>query len=371
MKAWNVISIIFAWIISIALVLALVATPVVMSALSLLNPKTLTDVLTETLIGDQKKSASEEIDGAQIALLASDSDTAAKNESVDALITPEMVKDLLGVEVDKEGLEEVVKSKPMQKVLSAYTEDLTNVITGSGETKFDGNAIKKIVDENLEEIVDVLQEVSPELAEKSKEELRDQIRTTVEDKADAFVQELPKAEEVKEDLVEEIPAAETVFSVLAKKTALKWGIIGGLVLLAVIIFFLRYPGFRGLRWLAVDLFVASGIGALLCVALKVVSPMMAQLMEDGPAAVTTLVNSVLSVLTNGLIWRFAVMLGSGVVLLVGYILIKKFRKESVVVEEAAEEVLVEETADAPVAEAVEAADEAAEEAETAEEPETV
>jgi len=43
----------------------------------------------------------------------------------------------------------------------------------------------------------------------------------------------------------------------------------------------------------------------------------------------------------------------------------------VVVEEAAEEVLVEETADAPVAEAVEAADEAAEEAETAEEPETV
>ncbi len=377
MKTLNVLGIVFAWIISIVLVVALVVTPVVMSAMSLLNPKTLTAVLTETLTAEPRESAdaSGAVDGAEIMLLATDSDTATKNDSAEALITPEMVKDLLGVEVDEKGLKEVLASDPMQEVLSAYTEDLTNVITGDGEAKFNGDEVKKIVNKNLDEIVEVLQKVSPELAEKSVEELRDQIRTTVEDKADSFVEVLPNPEEVKEDLVNEVPVAEDVLNILAKKNLLKWGLIGALVVLAVIIFFLRFRGFRGLRWLAVDLFVAAGIGAVVCVALVVISPIvLASLEKNGVAAVSALLSAVIATLTSGLIWRYAVMLGAGVVLLVGYIVLKRIGRKSAAVEVSAEEpVALEESVDTEEPVAVEAPAEETEVAEetTAEEAETV
>ncbi len=357
MKALNVFGIIFAWIVSIALVIALVAAPIVMSALSFLKPVTVTNLVSSIVTAGLQgatSSAKEEYvpvsagtEGAQLTLLADGN--AAQSNSAASVIDPDTVKNMLGVEVDAATLEKVLTSDTMNDLLGAYTEDLANAISGSGESTFNADKIKQIVNDNLDEIVSVIQEVTPEL---SAEELKNQIQKAVDDNAEAIVDALPKAEDIKNELVGENPVVGILFTIMAKKTVIQAAIIGALVLLMVIIFFLRFPGFRGLRWLAVDLFVAGGIGALLCVGLKVVTPIALNgLAFEVEAMTITILSTVLTTLTNGLIWRFAVILVAGGVSLTGYLLIKKFRNKNTVLEEMSEElVALEEPAEETVAE---------------------
>lgn len=368
MKVLNVFGIILAWIVSIALIVMLIVTPMLLSALSLLKPETITNALTSSITGGNQgpsSSAKEDgfvpvsagTEGAQLTLLSTGSDMAVADAQGDldlSLVDPDMVKDLLGIEVDEKALEKVLTSNVVNELVGTYTEDLANVIAGNGESKFNSETIKEIVNDNMDEIVDVLQQVSPELAETPKEELKSQIQTAVDKGADAIVEALPKPEEIKENLVSESPEAEMLFTILAKKNEIKMAIIGVVVVLSALIFFLRFPGFRGLRWLAVDLFVAGGINGILCAGLKVAGPMIMTTMEaEGETMATALVGSILSAFTNGMIWRTAVMLGSGVVLLMGYILIKKFRNKAAVAEESAEEpVALEEPAAAEETETV-------------------
>lgn len=374
MKALNVIGIILAWILSICLVLWLVVTPMVLSGLSFLEPETITKVVSSTLTGGAQSpssSAKEDfvpvsagMEGAQLTLLA-DGDE-AQQSGVASFINPDMVKDLFGVEVDAATLGKVLASDAVNDLLGAYTEDLTNVITGNGESTFNGETIKRIVNDNIDEIVEVVQEIAPEL---STDELKTQIQTAVNENADKIVEALPKAEDLKNDLAGENPIVGILFAIMAKKDTIKAAFVGVAVALCVVIFFLRFPGLRGMRWLAVDLFVAGGIGAVICVVLKMVAPnALAHLSSEGGVAIAGLVGSVLSAFTGGLIWRFAVMLACGAVLLVGYILIKKFRNKKAAVEDAAEEpVVLEEpaTVEEPVAEETEVVEQpVAEEIET-------
>ena len=57
MKAWNIVGIIVAWVLSIAMVLMLAVAPLSLSALSLLDAKNITDLVGEALQGVGKPAA--------------------------------------------------------------------------------------------------------------------------------------------------------------------------------------------------------------------------------------------------------------------------------------------------------------------------
>lgn len=333
MKVLNVFGIIFAWILSIALVIALMVTPLLVSVLDLLKPETITKVATSLLTGGATSSAKEDemviqtasTQGVRLTLLADGDAAAAGSQSAaSSLITPEMLEGMLGVKVDESALEKVLKSDTVNDLLGAYTDDLANAIAG-GESKFNADTIKKIANDNMDEIVNIIQEAVPDMAGISKDELKSQIQTAIDQNAEQIVQALPKVEDIKESLVGENPAIEIAFTVLAKKNQIKLAIVGMSVVLAIIIFFLRFPGFRGLRWLAVDLFVAGGLGGVLVAALKVGQTMILGMMASEPM-VAAIVKPLLTTLSNGMLWRTIVIVVVGGVSLAGYIVLKKVRK---------------------------------------------
>ena len=368
MKVLKALCGVLAGFLSTILVVLLIVSPILLSVLDILKPETITNAFTSVISSGATSSAKEEgtsvymgEENVQLSLLA-DGDTAqsaATNPVLD-LITPEMVKDMLGVEVETGALQNILKSEAatntINDILGAYTEDLTGAITGKGETKFTADTIKKIASDNVDKIVDVLQQEVPEMAERPKEELKTEIQTAIENNAEAIVQALPKAEDIKENLIGSLDATmqklvNACLWCIANKAMLNWIAFGACALLAVIIFFLRIWGFKGLRQLAVDMFVSGGIGVLLSVAMKVVGGKIPELMEGEATAAANALTTVATGLSNGLLWRTVTIVVVGGVSLAGFIVLNKFVVNKPVLEQMSEELIALEEEEAATEEA--------------------
>jgi len=341
MKALKVVCGILAGFLSAVLVFLLIAAPILLSVLDVLKPETITNAFSSLIAGATSSAKEEEMviqtvstEGVRLTLLA-DGDTAAATGSqniVSSLITPEMVKDMLGVEVETEALQNILKSEAatntMNDILGAYTEGLTGSGKGEGLT---AETIKKIASDNIDKIVDVLQAEVPAMAEKPKEELKAEIQTAIENNADNIVAALPKAEDLKEELLGSLNAAvqklvNACLWCIGNKGLVNWICAGAFLLLCVLIFFLRFWGFKGLRQLAIDMFVGGGIGLLLSVALKVAGTKIPELMKGQAAMASGVITTVTTALGDGMLWRTVVIVVAGGVSLAGYIVLKKVRK---------------------------------------------
>ena len=371
MKALKVLCGIVAGFLSAVLVVLLIASPILMSALDILKPETITNAFTSVISGGATSSAREELtpvymgeEDVQLTLLADGDETTgqtANNNAILSLITPEMVKDMLGVEVEEEALQNILKSEAatdtINDILGAYTEGLTDAITGKGETAFTADTVKKIANDNLDKIVDVLQKEVPVMAEKPKEELKTEIKTAIENNADAIAAALPKAEDVKESLMGSLDAAtqQAIAAGLwciANKTMINWIFFGICAVLCVLIFFLRFWGFKGLRQLAVDMFVGGGIGVVLSIIMKVIGAKVPELMEGEAVMAANAIITVINEMASAMLWRTILIVVVGGVCLAGFIVLKKFVVNKPVLEEMSEELLsVEEAEPAAIEEA--------------------
>lgn len=321
-KLLNVLGILIAWLLSIALVLMLLVTPITFSVLSMLNADTVTKVVIDTL-----KTATDSAENqpsaekAEMVMLSNSAQPAsAEDEAKDIL------KDILGDKVNQEQIGAILSSDAVKELIEAYTTDLTNAITGGSQGKnFDADKIKEVVNDNIDQIVEVVQSAVPELAEKSAQELKKDIQKAVDENAEKVVDALPKPEELKEQLVESVPALETAMGILAMKDSVELAVIGVIVLLSVLIFVCRIPGLRGFRWLAVDLFVAGGMNALTTAGLLVSQSVVGEIVQQTDAQLVGLVGSLLSAFTDGMLVRTLVMFFAAAILLVIYLLIKKLR----------------------------------------------
>lgn len=327
-KFFNVLGIIAAWLLSIVLVVMLIATPIVFSALSLLDAKTITKAVTGVMTNVGEPSASQsgdvEANGYGIIKLSNTSENAAPangNDLSDS--TSDILGSLVGDALPQETLDAILNSKAAQELLATYAEDIANAINGSGaEAQLNAEKLKKIVNDNIDEIVQIIQTASPDMAQVDAQEIKDTIQTAINDNADQIVQALPKPEEIKQELVQESPELEMALEILANRNTIKLVIIGVIVLLSALIFVCRLWGFRGFRWLAVDLFVAAGIGLLPGIGLLVSSSVLNDLMAENEM-LSALVGSLVASLASGMLLRAGIMLLSGGVLLTAYILIKK------------------------------------------------
>lgn len=341
-KIMNVFGIILAWILSIVLIIMLIVTPVVLSAVSMLDAEVITKVVTAAITqpsnsGTPSSFAKDDAivagnlsaqgqTGIQLNLLAgknTQEQVSAQAEGFDvSKIDPGMLEDFLGQEVDQEALGAILSSETAKELIGAYTDDLTGVLSGTTDTsEFNAETIKEIVNDNLDEIVDILQEHVPECAEMDKEELKSKIQTAVNENAEQLVEALPKPEEIKEEIMGENPELEMVLRLVAQKEQIKLFYVGVIALLCILIFLLRLPGFRGFRWLATDLFVAGGIGVLICLGLGLGTTAVYELLSPEPALLSV-VEPLLKIFSIGVMQRTTAMLVAAVVLLVIYLIIK-------------------------------------------------
>lgn len=333
-KACNVLEILAAWLLSVALVILLVASPILFSALSLLDAETLTKAFANSITQVETSPSAEDTrknsdnEGVQLIRLSNDSQETAPNSNMAGTIDISQFGDLgelFGDAISQETLNEILSSDVAKEIIEAYTDDIANVFTGDGGAlQFDGEKLKDIVNNNVDEIVDILQKVVPELADTDKATLKEDIRKAVDENADEIMQALPKPEDIKQQIVENSPELESVLQVIAQKDTIKLVLIGVMVALSALIFLCRLCGFRGLRWLATDLFVAGGIGLFACAGLSFGASMLETAMAAEPM-LSGLVSTFIGAFTVGMWVRVGVILLSAVAILVGYILIKKTR----------------------------------------------
>ena len=341
-KVLNVFGILLAWILSIALVVMLIVTPTVMSALSLLEPDTITELVTSVFDQpDQSAAAPQKTYGiSNLSSTTGTTDTTGNTsdqmpdlDDILGGLDLEAVGDLFGVELDEQIVNKVLNSNAAKEFIQTYTEDITNAITGSsGEPQFNAEKIVEIVEENIDEIVDIIQEVDPSISKDEVEKIKQDIKTAVVENAESFVEALPKPEQIVTEIVKSSPELEMALEIVAQKENIKKAIVGAIVVLSVLIFLFRLPGFRGLRWLATDLFVAAGFGGVICFALSTSASLITELVGD-EAALVDMVSWLISSFVTGVMIRTAIILVAAIVLLVAYILIKKALAKKAAVQE--------------------------------------
>ena len=375
MKTLNVFGVIFAWILSIALVVMLVAAPLALSTLSLLDTENIVEMVSSAILDNNKSAAAQE----KVVLqnLSAETETVVEEKPENA--AGGILQGLLGDDVSEEMLNKILTSDAMSELLGAYTEDFANVVAGKNKEKeFTPELLVEVVQENLDEIVEIVEASGTSLTDEQKQQLKSQIGTAVEDKAEEIVAAMPAPEELKESIVDGNKEMELAFTILAKKNQIKGTIVGIIVVLSVLIFALRYPGLRGMRWLSTDLFTAGGFNVLICVVLGIASSAVkgitAGMNAIEGAAVDGIIGMLLSQLTKGMIIRTVIIFVAAIALLVGYILLKPFekRKKAAKAETPAAEEVIPETVPAfepaPVAVEQEVAVEELTEESVAEEP---
>ncbi len=337
-KVGNICGIILAWLLSIVLVVMLTVTPMALSALSLLNANVITDVVIDIFMDmvDREKKADADY---QLANLTQTSQITDKlPEDIQEEIPEEipqtsggiagLLEEYLRMPVTAQQVELVMNSNVVREILTIYTGDLTNVLTGKETVSaLDTNKIKAIVNDNMDEVVQIVKELKPDITEKDLEELKTAITKVVDERADELVQMIPKPEEIKEMIIEQAPEIGIVLKILEKKNVIAWALVGVIALLCVLIFLCRLSGFRGFRWLAVDMFVGGGINALLGLVLLIGTPVVVKMVPD--SALNSVVGNILQAFDLALLVRAGIILVAGGVLLAAYILIKKAKVKKV------------------------------------------
>lgn len=350
MKTLNVFAIILAWILSIAMVVMLIAAPLALSALSLLDPDNIVEIVGQVVVDSVEPAAAQPRETYTVKTLSAEveaTEEPANNDAANGLM--QSIQGIVGDEVSAEMLNKVLTSDAMSELLGAYTNDIANAFVGiEGQQQFTPELVVKVVQENLDEIVEIVEESGAPMTDEQKQQFKSQLQTAVEDNAEKIVEEMPTPEEVKESLLSSNEEMAIAFAVLAKKNEIKGAIVGTIILLSVLIFGLRYSGLRGMRWLASNLFTAGGFNVLICVVLgfsaSAVKGVAAGMNAMDGSPVEGIVGMLLGQLSKGVIIRTGVIFVAAVALLVGYILLKPFvkkKKTAKVVETDAEETIPE------------------------------
>ena len=314
-KILNVFGIIIAWILSIALVIMLIAAPLVLSVLSLLDVNTLVETVKDSLV-QQVTPSEKTAANYEVTRLANESDV------IKDIVTDgeDILTGMFKGSVTPEVMEKILSSNVAKEFITAYADGFTNALTGKGETQIDAKFVEKIINENIDEVVDLVKAAAPEAADINVDELKQQLSGSVEKVAEEITATLPQPKDITEAVLKEVPQLEIVLQIMAQRDAIQTAYISAIVVLCVLIFLVRLPGFRGFRWLATNLFIGGGFCAVQTVGLLVFAPMAASIPDPN---VASLVGGLLHNITMDILVKAAIMLACAIVLLVIYLLIKK------------------------------------------------
>ena len=286
-KVLNVLGIIMAWILSIALILTLVVSPALLSALSTVNPDKIFDTVRD-------------LDISQVL---------------------EMMDD--GVDADSESLQELLATNTILELFDIYLEDLANGFDNpSAQKLLTEEKIKEVVHNNVDEFYEITKQESADLALLPEAEAKEQVEKMVVESLVELLPALPTAETIKQEIIAGTPELEMLFTVFAMVNSIKLALIGTIVVIAALIYGCRFVGFRGLRWVSVDLIVAAALGGFVCAAISVADTLVQGLVEDISFA-SALVKEFMAAFAIGVYVRTGIMLVCGIGMLVLYLFLKK------------------------------------------------
>lgn len=302
-KVLNVLGIIAAVFLSIALVLSLIVTPLTFSAMSLLNENNISKLI----------------------------------KSIDF---EEIIEEETGETLEGDMLIEVLKSDMFEDLIDVYSKDVSAVLLGKNkETKFNEEFVTDWMEENVDELVDLFEEAGT-FEDKSAAEIKKEVKDNIDEVAEQLAKEIPTAKELKRQLVRENDEVKEVFDVLENLSALKATVIGTIIVLSGLIFVCRLFDFRGFKWLYIDLFIATAFSTLVCVGLSISKGLVGEML-NGEAGVSSVIDQLISTLATGTIIRTVIMFVAAIGLVVAYIFVKKALAKKCAtqtVEEAVEEI---------------------------------
>lgn len=314
---------IVAWLLSIVLVITLLITPFTFSVLSLLSTKTITKVVSDILTADEFMEGPRLEGGIQAVSLSDVKRTNSLNT-----IGRDALSDMFGSRVTREQIDAVLSSKAARELIDAYTKDLTNAFADKDEkTNFNARTIKRVVDDNIDEIVDILREVAPECRDMERSELRKNIREKVNEHADEIVEMMPDPRELREDVSANAPLLDVLMRIFAMKNKIKLLLIAVIVVLSGLLFVCRLRWMSGFCWLGVDYLTAGGLGLIVALLLSFAASAIGQSAEDYGVTLVSLAGSLLGTFTGGMLTGFVVILVLGGVFLTAHFLIKLLKKK--------------------------------------------
>ncbi len=281
----------FAVILSIVLVVTVVATALYSSVTTLITKEKMVQV-TQTIINGVVEEINPET-------LITENDTVKENIEELGLST--------------EAVTGLLQSDACKEVVEIYTQDMADLLMGKEVTAgLTPEKLKEIVGNNLEEIADIAVEMTGETDKK--EELKEMITETFDSQADKLVESLPTPHEVIQPVVES-GVLETVQK--ATSPAILWIAVGVCLLMAALVYLLRYYRFGGLLWIGIDLL----LGGLLLIAINAAigSVFVTGLLNEMAQGLTPVLDATVSVYTTGLSVRMFLVLGLALLCIGGYI----------------------------------------------------
>lgn len=231
--------------------------------------------------------------------------------------TPDLSQALEQAEIEPEVIQQVVESEVVEQVISTYAEDLSNYIL-TGESNFNAEQIKAILNENKEEVKQVLSAIAPE--DVPAEEIEAELDTFINEQiAPMFEQTLPKPQEIAQDIPEDLIEIIKVFnSGLITKIC-----IGACAVLALIILLLRLREFSFFIWYSV---ICTVTAVFLVSIYSGISMVPAMISGDLPVPQAT-IQDIIGVLTQNILITFIVMFVLAAVFMTSFFLIRMFKNK--------------------------------------------
>lgn len=245
------------------------------------------------------------------------------------LITNIDISQIVTVEHEDPKVEALIQtlytSDASKEVAQLYMSDVYSYLSDENhEAVLTEQMLQQIAHEHMDELVQLVQE-SNILPEHDQQQVREEIQTLVETEADTILAELPDVQQIADDVIGDNAQRKSLVKLVTQKGELERVVYIALAILAVLIFLFRLPGFKGLRWLATDLYIAGAVLVLQCLAVTLGGEFVAGLFSQN--VIGMLIAPLVDALSGGMILRTAIVLGAAVLLTVAYCVIRKLRKK--------------------------------------------
>lgn len=229
----NVFGIIFAVILSIALLATLIVAPVISAGTNFITPKSIQDVI-----------------------------TSIDYEEIITETAPEISETIENVGLPTEMLTEVLDSDATEDLIEIYVGGIKAVV--AGDENYEGltaESIINIANENIDELADIAIKHLPDdklaamgSTEVVKEQISNVIISEVEKGADKIATALPDVKEMVEQNADK-ETLETIRYILNGTVSIVLWVT--VVILSLLVFGCRWPRFKGFMWLGVVYFLAT------------------------------------------------------------------------------------------------------------------
>ncbi len=161
----------------------------------------------------------------------------------------ELKESLEKSDVKTEDIETFLKTDAIGDITKLYYEDLTEVALGNREeSKFTAEAVREILVDNMDELVDQIKDIAPDTKGKADAEIEADILSQFDKNGEEFIAMLPKAEEIQEMVSDFSGGADIGAVFVFIRDVLMTVIFAVIALLAGLIFVFRLPKFKGFMW---------------------------------------------------------------------------------------------------------------------------